>query len=211
VREVFVRCGDVTPSPSGGAAWLALDTGPPQAQAHPINLSVEHITRTMVAALPPRVADLLEIACYVYAADQFSRREALTMPRMGEDWRRAFSFRIAVRDPDFWNSAEVRSQLAGILGFLSEDEYAFAFSRTARPADPQGFFNLQGDGPEAGFRPERIILFSGGLDSFAGATEALLRERLPVALISHHASKLIRGRQLLLAIDPAWVILSYAA
>jgi 7-cyano-7-deazaguanine synthase in queuosine biosynthesis len=199
VREVLVACGDVPAPRSRGRQLLVLDVDAGNGGARRVNLRVERITRAMVAALPDRVADLLEIACYVYCADQLSRREGATMPRMGEDWRRGFRFTIAVRDPDFWGSAEVSSSLSAALGFLSEDRYEFSFVRTGRRAGSQGFLDLRGDGPDPGFRPERVILFSGGLDSFAGAAEALLRDKVPAVLVSHHASNLVRRVQLDLA------------
>jgi hypothetical protein len=199
MRDLLVLCGDLSANRRDGARALRLDVGAARGQEGRINLQVSQITRTMVANLPDRVADLLEIACYVYSAHQLTRREGRTMPHMGADWRRTFRFRIAVRDPAFWNSEEIRTLLAETLGFLSEDSFEFAFERTRRQSSAQGFLELEGDGPAAGFRPERVILFSGGLDSMAGAAESLLRERVPVVLVSHHSSNLARGVQRTLA------------
>jgi hypothetical protein len=44
----------------------------------------------MLEALPNRLADLLEIACYVYCVDQFTRRDTPDMKHMGAAWRRDF-------------------------------------------------------------------------------------------------------------------------
>jgi 7-cyano-7-deazaguanine synthase in queuosine biosynthesis len=187
------------PGRRNAARALRLDVGAAPGAKGRINLHVSQITRAMVAELPDRIADLLEIACYVYSADQLTRREGPTMPHMGADWRRNFRFRIAVRDLEFWKSREIRTLLSETLSFLSEDRFEFAFERTRRPPSEQGFLELEGDGPRAGFRPERVILFSGGLDSMAGAAESLLRDKVPVVLVSHHSSNLARGVQRTLA------------
>lgn len=200
MRDVAVLCGDVPPE-GGGAPGevLLLDAGAPPGSDRRVNLSLDRITAAMAAALPARVADLLEVACYAYCADQFVRREGRTMPRMGASWRRRFRFRIAVREPDFWNGAEANALLAEVLGFLSEDRWEFAFCRTRREGGAQGFLDLRGEGPHVAFRPERVLLFSGGLDSLAGAAEALLRDRVPVVLVSHQSSPLVASRQRALA------------
>ena len=65
---------------------------------------------------------MLEIAAYVYCADQFTKRGTELMTNMGADWRRKFRFRIPVRCPDVWGKDSVREALVEILGFLSEDD-----------------------------------------------------------------------------------------
>lgn len=196
MREVTILCGDVAAAGGGRRGEvIVLDAGAPRGSERRVNLRLDRITTAMVAALPARVTDLLEIACYAYCADQFVRREGSTMPRMGAEWRRRFRFRVAVREPDFWNGAEANALLAELLGFLSEDSWEFAFSRTRCGGGAQGFLDLRGEGPDAAFRPERVLLFSGGLDSLAGAVEALLRDHVPVVLVSHQSSPLVASRQ----------------
>jgi len=50
----------------------------------------------------------------------------------GQDWRRGFSFHIPVRVPELWSSPLVISALRNTLGFLSDDEYDFHFTRRTR-------------------------------------------------------------------------------
>ena len=153
------------------------------------------LTRRMVSDLPARYLDLLEIASYVYSADQFTRRDLSTMPRMGAEWRRSFAFQVAVRDVPFWNRPEVATLLADTLGFLSDDRYAFDFVQH-RPGKPaQAFLEFGAQGPVSGFVPDEVMLFSGGLDSFAGAVDALLRGGKRVALVSHTASPMVAHYQ----------------
>jgi hypothetical protein len=196
VREVC--CGDVSPrrtAAGGGEPGLALDAHAGRTDPAHVTLHVEQLTRRLVANLPPRLIDLLEIATYVYCADQLSRRDTVRMARMGDRWRRSFAFRVAVREPDFWGRDDVRGRLEATLGFLSDDHYAFEFTRTARGGGPPPYLDLGGDGAPSGFRPEEVILFSGGLDSLAGAVDALVVRKVPVALVSHISSPMVQGIQ----------------
>jgi hypothetical protein len=148
----------------------------------------------MAADLPDVLADLVEAACYVYCADQFTPRDSPQMTRLGEHWRRRFRFVIPVRRPEIWSRPEVVSALTSGLGFLSDDAYTFRFLKKEDPTGLQPHLEFAQDGPPSGFRPDDVCLFSGGLDSLAGAAEALLEGRR-VALVSHQASTMIASRQ----------------
>ncbi|WP_340110131.1 hypothetical protein [Pikeienuella sp. HZG-20] len=54
------------------------------------------------------------------------------------------------------------------LSFLSDDHHAFAFVARGEGARRPGYLDL---GPDAGFAADEALLFSGGLDSFAGALD----------------------------------------
>jgi len=192
--ERLVLCGSAAASGPERADALVLDVDAPEGTAERVKLSLWRITGAMAANLPERFGDLLEIACYVYCADQFTRRESPLMRDMGARWRRRFRFRIPVRDLATWRRPELLEALADTLGFLSEDEYRFEFVQAEAKRGFQPYLDLQGDGPPAGFDPDRILLFSGGLDSFTGAAESVLRgER--IALVSHQSSPMLRGKQ----------------
>src|SRR5215207_6355003 len=121
MRDVLVLCGEATARKSAGAEVLRLDIDAPDESSANVNLRVDHITRSMVQDLPDRLADLVEIACYVYCADQFSRRGSPDMAHLGADWRRRFRFLIPVRDLRIWQQPELLHALASTLAFLSED------------------------------------------------------------------------------------------
>jgi hypothetical protein len=196
MREVTVHCGDVAAPPEPGRRGaLTLDVDAHEDDPARVNLGLSHITRRMVEDLPDRLVGLLEIACYAYCADQFVPRDSELMPRMGAFWRRGFSFHLAVRDLEFWEREDVRALLASTLGFLSEDRFGFTFERSRRRAPIQQHLDLLDDGPPSGFDPDRVVLFSGGLDSFAGAAEAVLERCERVALVSHQASPLVASKQ----------------
>src|SRR5215210_6253395 len=113
--EVLVRCGGAEARRPRGAQVLDLDVDAPAASASRVTLRLEHITVRMVETLPPVLSDLVEIACYVYCAGQFTRRDTPKMLRFGETWRRRFKFVVPVRDPAAWTRPEVVAALTNGL------------------------------------------------------------------------------------------------
>ena len=59
-----------------------------------ITLRLEALGRRMVATLPGVLIDLLEVAAYVFCADQRLRRGGSTAQRLGAEWRRDLRFVI---------------------------------------------------------------------------------------------------------------------
>lgn len=193
--EVRVFCGDVDRPTLIDDSTILLDVAAAKNDPARVRLSAAEVTRKMLGKIPDRLADLLDIACYVYCTDQLTRRETKLMARLGGDWQRDFHFTIAVRDIAFWSDPGVLSQLESTLTFLSDDRFAFAFKATRRVSLPQEYLDLSGGGPPPTFVPDRVVLFSGGLDSFAGSTEALIGQNERVVLVSHRSSPFVAGRQ----------------
>jgi len=73
--------------------------------------------------------DLIEIASYVYCADQAVTRGGEGVLAFGAHWRRNFNFHIPVRLPSMWSSPTVLDVLQKTLAILSEDTYEFHFAR----------------------------------------------------------------------------------
>lgn len=138
--------------------------------------------------LPDRLLDLLEIATYVFAADGQIRRTDPRRRDWGARWRRDLHFRIAVREPEFWNRPAVRSALTRLLGFLSEDDCTFEFFRTRSITPAQAYLPFV-PRTESGISVDDVILFSGGLDSLAGAIETLATTGRRVALVTHRSAQ----------------------
>jgi 7-cyano-7-deazaguanine synthase in queuosine biosynthesis len=150
---------------------------------HPVELSTQgedanvHIrlmdlARIFVRHLSPRLEDALEIAAYVYAADCATERGgAWADDDTTEPWRRDLRFIIPVRDLVLWDRTEVKSLLAQVLRFLSDDTFGFEFRQDTRVNPRQEYleFGKNEDWPFHGV--DRVLLFSGGLDSLAGAAE----------------------------------------
>lgn len=107
-----------------------------------VSLRLRDISRKLLAEVPDLLADLLEIAAYVLAADAAVDRGKATLPNMGDDWRRRFRFIIPVKRPALWASPELTQLLVETLSFLSEDDYRFEFVEQRAPVPFSSYFPL---------------------------------------------------------------------
>ncbi len=120
--------------------------------------------------LSDRMADWAELAVAIYIADRFSPRRDLRVRRGLGHRRRNIKVRLAVQDLQFWQSKKTQKLLGDALWSLTEDEWSFEFiQRGVRLAPCAQDFLLA----EKITTPVRVALFSGGLDSFAGAAYQL--------------------------------------
>lgn len=175
-------CGGVDTLPEGEGEHRALDV---QGAAKNINLRITDISKAMVSNIPDILLDLLEVAAYVYCADQQTRRGSDKLTDYANNWRREMIFRIPVRSLSIWQREEVRDDLANMLGFLSDDHYTFEFVSAQSPlAASEVYFSGLTDRAD---QPDEIALFSGGLDSFAGVVEAQA-EGKKMVLVGHHSA-----------------------
>lgn len=158
-----------------------------------IILKIENITDRFITNIEDIFVDLLEIAAYVYCADQVVTRGGKTDPKMGASWRRHLRFHIPVRRPDVWESSEVSQSLVSTLNFLSDDYYSFSFQKLGKPPPLAQYLEGMGDPT---LEPESIVLFSGGLDSLAGAVQEAIVEEKQVILVSHRSAQKIHSKQL---------------
>ena len=108
-------------------------------------------------------ADFIWLAVAVYLADRCAPRYPYGMSGPAH-WRRRIHLEIPVSDADVWAKAE--AALAHVLEFLTEDDWTFEFppGRAEFDAERQRHFTKM-RGPEIAW----TSLFSGGLDSLAGA------------------------------------------
>ncbi len=135
--------------------------------------------------LPDRLLDLLEIASYVYCADRMTSRGSRDAVEY-HSWSRTFEFVIRVRDEAFWNKSEVKQALSDALKFVTGDrEYRFDF-QSGHSTLPTSLFDSE-EFSVAGENDVSVILFSGGLDSLAGALERLVNTDEQVCLVSHQS------------------------
>jgi hypothetical protein len=164
-----------------------------------VNICFQNVAKVLERQLSSRLTDLLEIAAYVYAADCATERgKQWTDGHSKESWSRDFAFVIAVREPEFWASPEISSQLTELLTFLSNDKYSFTFVplQHERPGQQQYFeFGDQENWPF--HAPERVIMFSGGLDSLAGTVEMAMSGG-ELTLVSHRPVSTLSSRQRIL-------------
>jgi len=152
-----------------GRQRIALDSIGP----HPnVNIRFQNVTRALHQHLPARLVDFLEIASYVFTADCATERgQHWTDDDSKEAWGRDFAFVIPVRDPAFWTKPEVTALVKEALSFLSNDKYSFTFVPLTQDRSEQHYFEFAERKTWPFHAPERVVMFSGGLDSLAGAVE----------------------------------------
>jgi len=160
-----------------------------------VDLRIQDISKKFAANISDVFIDLLEIAAYVYCADQAVTRGGKTDRGVGANWRRHLRFHIPVRRPDVWSSPAISECLSRPLGFLSDDFYNFTFTKLTTPQPFEKY--LEGlDNPN--LQPEEVVLYSGGLDSLAGAVQEAVIEKKRALLVSHRASPKIHTKQRIL-------------
>ena len=91
----------------------------------------------------------MEIAAYVFAADEMASRGGPTMAAMGRDWRRRFRFVVPRVLPCAQSRPEVVEALTDALNFVSEDEFRF---ESPFPVARRATFNCAVLRPGAGAR-----------------------------------------------------------
>jgi hypothetical protein len=161
-----------------------------------INVVIDDIARAFQKHLTGRLADAVDIGAIVYAADSAVTRGGGWIDGAIEPWARDFRFEIGVRDVAFWKRREVHDALIDILNFIADDRFSFSFFQLENDRAAQQYLNLVPASPrEWPFQdPRRVLLFSGGLDSLAGAAEAAARGD-KLVLVSHRAISLLDNRQ----------------
>ncbi len=125
--------------------------------------------------VPALHVDFVRLAALVFFADRTVLRR--------RDWVRDLELDVAVSDPDAWTPHGER--LADALNTLTGDFWTLTFSSRREPrlgevAEPH--------------EAERVVLFSGGADSAAGAATALGDDGTTV-LVSHADWQNVRGQQ----------------
>ena len=127
--------------------------------------------------LPDRIIDLLHIASYIFCADRCAsrgKRDSLS----NSSWSRSWVFEIPVLDHDFWASPQVANTLSAALVFMTGDKsFEFHFTKaTHEPLKTEEYqtslFSNSGLNIQRG-KSIDVMLFSGGLDSLAGAIDRL--------------------------------------
>jgi len=134
--------------------------------------------------LSDRLIDLLEMASYVFSADRLSSRGSKKAVEY-HSWSRIFHFVIKVRDYEFWNDKKIKRKLNQALKFMTGDkEYKFTFLK----GEKNKYNHLFNEESFKKYKIEdetHICLFSGGLDSLAGAIDILKNSNKNVYLVSN--------------------------
>jgi hypothetical protein len=175
-----------------GAKRLRLST---YGSSQNVNIRLEDVARAFDTQISPRLLDLIEIASLIYAADTAtSRGEGWEEDGGVESWGRKLFFVIPVRDVSFWRETEVIQRLVELIRFMSNDESTFKFVSSKRHTPQQGYLDFGHAHDWPFYKPDRVIMFSGGLDSLSGAVETL-KEGGKTVLVSHRPVGKIDSRQ----------------
>lgn len=117
--ERVILCGGV-PFPSRSKAEdpirLHLLHGPDDER---VNLHIAQLNASLCCNLPPVYHDLIEIAAYVYSADQALKRSGQDTDTFGGRWRWSLHFYIPVRSPEFWQRPEALNTACARMGSVS--------------------------------------------------------------------------------------------
>ena len=185
--EKHILCGGVKASGvSAAAPKLALNLWETHGGKN-ISLRIEDLNEKLWRDIPPQFQDLLELAAYVYCCDQTTIRGQHEVNSFGGQWKRRFHLHVPVRVPELWNSAAAKGLLVKTLDFLSDDFYDFSFYGAKDAPQVQQFFDFdKGAGP--GGQIEEVMMFSGGLDSLAGAIEEICTNKHRVLLVNHRST-----------------------
>jgi hypothetical protein len=160
-----------------------------------VHISFENVAKVFQQDVSPRLIDFLEIAAYVFSADcSTARGTEWADNNSTEPWTRDLAFVIPVRHPEFWEAPQIKGLLEEVLNFLSNDIYSFHFELLKQDRVDQQYFEFgeRNDWPFG--RPERVVMFSGGLDSLSGAVEAASAGTKSV-LVSHRSAPMLDARQ----------------
>jgi hypothetical protein len=137
--------------------------------------------------LPSFITDLLDLAVAVYVVDRLTKRA-----RRNGHWQpRDLALQLPVSDPDLWTP--LIPELSSLLHWLTTDtwELSFVGTVTSRRSRPVGsLYPPELDRPFVG-------LYSGGLDSLAGAVaQAMDPANASGVLVGSQSSGRLKGLQL---------------
>ncbi|HYH68342.1 MAG TPA: hypothetical protein VD866_26855 [Urbifossiella sp.] len=196
IRPRLFLCSGVTVPPKdplrSGRVVVDLATTGTDANVH---VRLFDLAETFLQLLSPRQEDALEIAAYVYAADCATKRGGQwDNSETTEPWRRDMTFIIPVRDLAFWDQDEVKQLLAHVLQFLSDDTFTFEFRQDARHTPRQQYFEFSESLNWEFEGVDRVLMFSGGLDSLAGAIDTAAAGG-NLVLVSHRPVSTQSSRQ----------------
>lgn len=159
-----------------------------------VNVRIEDVAQAFSKDLSPRLEDLLEIAAYLYAADSSAKREGAWTDDAVEPWQRDFRFVIPVKDLSFWQREDVQQLMIAAITFISNDKVSFEFVQASDARPRQGFLEFGRDDRWPFMGVPRVLMFSGGLDSLAGALETASRNE-NLVLVSHRSVSIMDSRQ----------------
>jgi len=193
VDSVLFWCGPQPPPKSVSTRdrkIITLDSFPANGN---VNLKLSQLSLRLARNIPSILLDLLEVATYVYCADQAVSKGGKAGRQDGKDWYRRLEFDIQVRNVELWNSKSLTKALSELLGFLSDDAFHFKFRKLKHELPLETYMEFEKDQPW--FDADSVLMFSGGLDSLVGAIDEVVNQQRSVILASHRPVAIISRRQ----------------
>lgn len=144
-------------------------------------VSLRKVANTLEERPPTLAVDLINLAAQLYAADRSSRR--------GRRWVRQLGVAVEVADPTPWQAA--LPCLGTALNKLTDDEWSINLvgERQPLPEEKQPWLLKSRE-----HTLDAVALFSGGLDSFAGAAAWLVEHPDEVLGLVSISSSTVTGR-----------------
>jgi 7-cyano-7-deazaguanine synthase in queuosine biosynthesis len=165
---------------------------------HSLRVLADPFFRTLPRLPSERCIDLLNIAAGIYAVDRLIKRTTRRHSRSG---LRSLAVSVAVRDLGFWEQSAIKVRLQDIILFLSDEHWEFSFEAAPKQdGEHRHQHPLQLPTP---YQPERVALYSGGLDSAAGLANQLIAGvgRYVLVTIGHQALLRKKTQQQLEALE----------
>ena len=159
-----------------------------------LNLRLQNLGDTVLTKIKPRAADLVRIAAYAYAADQYVSRGG-TSSAYNPKWRRNLHLVVPVGDRDFWADPASSRRLSQTLSFLSDDHWEFAFTQLKPHLTQQPLRISETSERQLMHDPDSVVLFSGGADSLCAAVDQVTNNARRPLLVSHRPAPNIDSQQ----------------
>jgi 7-cyano-7-deazaguanine synthase in queuosine biosynthesis len=140
----------------------------------------------------PVALDFLVVASLCYVIDK-----GISRGTAADNWTRSFEVEFPVAAPDVWN--KIASDLEETLSFLTGDVWRLSFTQHEnaifKAPRRRRHRRRRRIVPMAG-KPDAVCLFSGGLDSLAGAIDLLSEDEMRrVLLVGHYDAPGPRSHQ----------------
>lgn len=128
--------------------------------------------------------DFYILGVIIYNIDRLIPRKQLSL----DGWCREISFKYEVQNVSLWSSQQAR--ICEMLNFLTGDIWDITFLKRTGLNSYNPSLRL----PINNFKPDKVCLFSGGLDSLIGGYE-LLKNNNKTLLVSHYDSAMSGNQQ----------------
>ena len=92
-----------------------------------VRIGIDALRTGLLNDIPKRLDDLVSIAAIVYSADTRLKR-GTEKDVFRTNWKRNISAKIPVHDYEFWDT-DIKNDLSDTLGYLTEDNWEFQFSK----------------------------------------------------------------------------------